>query len=141
MSVETDITLDNVRLFCEIEESEKEYTDTLVSPAIDAKNWPKTMESLEEYLRGNIGVKWVPLSYVVRSEEALAPSLDEPETSFLSAEDETVAHAPILEGGPRTLTFNIDTMKVWGVIYAIMRDIYSWNYFKSSQRTRYGRKS
>ena len=45
------------------------------------------MESLEEYLRGHIEVKGVPLSSVVRSEEAVASSLDEPETSFLSDED------------------------------------------------------
>ena len=45
------------------------------------------MESLEEYLGGHIGFKGVPLSYVVRSEEAVAPSLDENETIFLSAED------------------------------------------------------
>ena len=56
------------------------------SPVIDAKNWSKTMEVLEEYLRGNIGVKGVLISYVVRSKEAVASSLDEPETSFSSAE-------------------------------------------------------
>ena len=61
--------------------------DTLVSPVIDANNWSKTMESLEEYLRGYIGVKGVPLSYVVRSKEAVAPIPDEPAMSFSSAED------------------------------------------------------
>ena len=59
----------------------------MVSPVIDAKNWPKTMKSLEEYLRGHIGVKGLPLSYVVISEEEVAPSLDEADKSFLSAED------------------------------------------------------
>ena len=59
----------------------------MVSPVIDAKNWPKTMNSLEEYLRGHIGVKGLPLSYVVISEEEVAPSLDEADKSFLSAED------------------------------------------------------
>ena len=54
------------------------------------------MEILEEYLRGNIGVKGVPLSYVVKSKEVVDPSLDEPETRFLSAEDEMVVRAPIL---------------------------------------------
>ena len=81
------------------------------------------MESLEEYLRGNIGVKGVPLSYVVSSEEAVAPSLDEPVTSFLSAEDEMVARAQILEGGLRNVTFKIDMMKVWGPISVITRDL------------------
>ena len=92
------------------------------------------MESLEEYLRGHIGVKGVPLSYVMRSEEAVAPSLDEPETSFSSTEDEMVAHAPILEGGLRTLTFKTDMMKFWGLISVITRDLDCWTYVKSAQR-------
>ena len=114
MAVATNITLDNMRLLSELKESEKEHKDPVISPAIDAKNWPKTMESLEEHLRGHIGVKGVPLSYVVRFKEAVAPSLDEPETSFSSAEDEIIACAPILEGGLRTVTFKTDMIKFWG---------------------------
>ena len=60
--------------------------DTLISLVIDAKNWPKAMDILEEYLRGGIGVKGVPLSFVVRSKKVVDPSLDELETSFSSAE-------------------------------------------------------
>ena len=81
------------------------------------------MDSLEEYLRGDIVVKGIPISYVVRSKEAVDPSLDEPETSFSSAKDEMVVHAPILEVGLSTLTFKIDMMKFWGMISAITRDI------------------
>ena len=99
------------------------------------------MESLDDCLRGNIGIKWVPLNYVMRSEKTVAPSLDESETSFLSAEYEMVAHTPIIEGGLRTVTFKTDTMKVWGMIYVITRDLDCWTYVKSSQRTRDGRKS
>ena len=80
-----------MRLLRDLKESEKEHKDPLVYLVIDAKNWPKTMESLEEYLRGEIGVKMVPLYYVMRSKEALAHSSDEPATRFLSAEDEMVA--------------------------------------------------
>ena len=113
----------------------------MVSPVIDAKNWERTMEILEEYLRGHIGVKGVQLSYVVKSKEAVAPELDEPDTSFSSAEYEMVACAPILEDGLRTVTFKTDMMKVWGMIYVIKRDLDYWNYFKSSQMTRDGRKA
>ena len=121
--VSTNIKLDNVRLLRELKESKKEHTDPLVSPVIDTNNWPKTMESLEDYLRGDIGVKGVPLYYVVISKEAVAPSLDEPETSFLSSEDEMVARAPMIECGVRTVTFKTDTMKVRGLIYGITRDL------------------
>ena len=79
------------------------------------------MESFEDFLRGHILVKGVPRSYVVISEEAVAPSLDEPKTSFLSDEDEMVVCAPILEGGLITVTFKTDMMKVWGLISVITR--------------------
>ena len=52
VAVATDITLDNVRLLRELKEREKEQGDTVVSPVIESKNWPKTMESLEDYLMG-----------------------------------------------------------------------------------------
>ena len=123
MAVETDITLDNVGLLRELNESKKEHKDTVVSPVIDTKNFPKTMESLEEYLRGHIGVKEVPLSYVVISKEVVAPSLDEAETSFSADKDKMVAHAPILEGGLFTVTLNTDMMKFWGLISVITRDL------------------
>ena len=76
MAVATDITLDDVRLLRELKESEKEHKDPVVSLVIDSKNWPKTIDILEDYLRGDIGFKGVPLYYVVRPEEAVAPSLD-----------------------------------------------------------------
>ena len=123
MAVETKKTFDNVRFLSELKDREKEHKDPVVSLVIDANNWPKTMESLEEYLRGHIGVKGVPLSYVVRAKEAVAPSLDEPETRFLSSKDNMVACAQILEGGLRTVTFKKDMVKVWGMIDVIMRDL------------------
>ena len=99
------------------------------------------MEGLEEYLRGHIGVKGVPLSYVVRANEAVTPSLDEPAASFSSAEDEMIACAPILEGGLRTATLKTDMMKVWGLISAITRDLDFWTYVKAAQKTRDRRKA
>ena len=76
---------------------------------------------------------------MVRSEEAVAPKLDEHERSFLSAEDEIIVRLPIIESGLRTVTFKTDTMKVWRLIYVITRDLGCWTDVKSAQRTRYGR--
>ena len=69
----------------------------------------------------------------MRSEEVVAPSLDEPETSFSSSEDERFACAPIIEGGLRTITFKTDTMEFFELIYVITRDLDCWTYV---QRTR-----
>ena len=75
------------------------------------------------------------------SKEAVAPSLDEPETSFLSAKDEMVLRTPILEGGLRTITFKTDMMKFWGMISEITRDMDCCTYVNSARRARYGRKA
>ena len=88
------------------------------------------MECLEEYLRRHIGVKGVPLSYVVIYKEAVAPSLDVPATIFLSVKYEMVARSPIIEGGLRTVTFKKYMMKVWGIITVIMRDLECCTYGK-----------
>ena len=141
VAVATNMTLDNIRLLRELKESEKEHKDPVVSPVIDANNWTKTIESLEEYLSGNIGVKGVPVSYVMRSEGAAAPSMDEPEMSFSSSEDEMVACALTIESGLRTITFKKDIMKVCRLISVITRDLDCWTYVKSSQGTIYGRKA
>ena len=55
-------------LLRELKERKKEHKDNVVSLVIDTKNWPKTMESFEDFIRGNIGVKGISLSYVVRPE-------------------------------------------------------------------------
>ena len=78
---------------------------------------------------------------MVISKEAVVPSSDEPAKIFYSSKYEMVAHAPILEGGLRIVTFKIDMMKVWGMIFAIMRDLDFWTYVKSDQNTRNGIKS
>ena len=67
--------------------------------------------------------------------------MDESQTSFLSYEDKMVARAPILEGGMRKVTFKKDMMKVWVLIYMIMRYLDCWTYVKSVQRKRYGKKA
>ena len=55
--VATDMTLDSVRILRDPKDNEKEHKDTVVSPMIDANNWPKTMEILEEYLMGILELK------------------------------------------------------------------------------------
>ena len=130
MVVATNITLGNVHRLRGLKKSEKEHTDTLVSLVIDAKNWPKTMESVKEYLRGDIAVKWVQLSYVLRSEKTVSPSSDEPEMSFSSNEDDMSAQALVFEGDLKTVIFKIDMMKFWGLISVITRDLDCWTYVK-----------
>ncbi|KAI2496192.1 hypothetical protein MHU86_18331 [Fragilaria crotonensis] len=53
-----DITLESIRSVRELREFESTYkTPTDNVPAINAKDWPKTMESIEEYLRSYLGTE------------------------------------------------------------------------------------
>ena len=48
MVVPTDIMLDNVRLLRELKKRENKHKDPFVSMVIDANNFPKSMDILEE---------------------------------------------------------------------------------------------
>ena len=61
-----EITLTNVRKLIKQRDTKRNHTDPDTPPMIDSKDWPKTMEAVEEYLRQFRGVNDVPLSYVVR---------------------------------------------------------------------------
>jgi hypothetical protein len=77
-----DITLTNVRKLIKQRDTEKNHTDPDTTPAIDSKDWPKTMEAVEEYLRQFRGVNDVPLSYVVRTSLAPKPAATDPATNY-----------------------------------------------------------
>jgi hypothetical protein len=60
-----EITSTNVCKLIKQHDTEKNHTNPDTLPAIDSKDWPKTMEAVEEYLRQFCEVNDVPLSYVV----------------------------------------------------------------------------
>ena len=70
----TGITLESVRALRQLKENEKAHEEPGEAPKIDATNWPKTLEALEEYLRGHLGVTKVLLSYVVRATVEVPPA-------------------------------------------------------------------
>ena len=57
VAVATDITLDNMRILCELKEREKERKDHMVSPVIDAKNWPNPWRVWRSTLGGILELK------------------------------------------------------------------------------------
>lgn len=57
---EADLTLANIRLTTELRTPEESYMHSNNYPTIDAKNWPKRMEHIEEFLRGRLGEQKFP---------------------------------------------------------------------------------
>lgn len=64
-----DITLEVIRSVRELREFESTYKKPDDLPTINAKDWPKTMEAIDEHLRSVLGERKIPLAYVVRKDE------------------------------------------------------------------------
>ena len=134
-----DVTLQNVRGYQNHKKWEEDHDD-VEAPEINAKDWPRTMDALEEYLRGCLGVTKIPLAYVVREEEAV-PAAD-PAGGYTSLQDELIARAPFREtAAPNdyTATYLADRSRVWELISDITREHDCWTYVRPAQRTRDGR--
>jgi ribosomal protein S13 len=98
-----DITLDTIRAFRELRDFESTYKAPDDPPAINAKDWPKTMESVHEYLRSFLGDQKIPLAYVVRKDEDV-PTND-PITGYPTVQDAMIArakHYTVAANGTRT---------------------------------------
>jgi hypothetical protein len=135
------VTLVKVRTMSQLKKYEKDHSDPTVEPTIDAKDWSRNLESLEEYLRGFLGVTKVPLSYVVRKEVEVTPQADDPPTNYETVADEMIARAPI-EGttvGTFDPAFQEDKRRVWELEAALLRNKECWTHMKPFQRTRDGR--
>ena len=74
--------------YCEWEENH----NNVEAPEINAKDWPRTIEAIEEYLRGCLGVQKTPLAYVIRDDIAIPA---DPAGGYPSRQDELIARAPI----------------------------------------------
>jgi hypothetical protein len=139
-----DVTLENIRSIRELRDYEGTWKASNDTPVINAKDWPKTMEAIHEYLRSYLGDKMIPLAYVVRKDEAV-PTV-EPEGGYATVQDEMIARAPhfrISATGVRNpdQTFLVNRQKVWEIIAHITRENSCWTYVKDAQRTRDGRKA
>jgi hypothetical protein len=112
-------------------------------PAINAEDWPKTMETpIEEYLRSYLGERKIPLAYVVQKNDGI-PEGDNSTTSYPTIQDEMITkalHYSIAADGttiPDPI-YLINREKVWDIISKITRELSSWTYVKPAQRSRDG---
>ncbi len=135
-----DITLESIRIVRELREFESTYRKPDDLPSINAKDWPKTMEAIDEYLRSVLGERQIPLAYVVRKDESV-PEIDE---IYPTIQDEMIARAPHFSTNALGVRvpdpiFLANREKVWDTISRITREHSSWTYVKPAQRTRDGR--
>ena len=118
----------------------EETHEDVEAPEINPRDWPRTIEAIEEWLRGHLGVTKIPLAYVVREEIEVLPEADDPEANYTSKQDHLIARAPIqTAAGAKTATYLSDNSRVWELISDLTRDKDCWSYVRPAQRNRDGR--
>ena len=68
--------------------------DTPSAPTIDPKNWPKTIDALQDYFSCILGETKAPLAYVIRDVAAVPAEADDPAANYNTPENEMIARMP-----------------------------------------------
>jgi hypothetical protein len=85
------VTLDTIRTVRELRDFKSSYKAPDDPPSINSKDWPKTMESIHEYLRSYLGDRKIPLAYVVRNDEDVLA--DDPAAGYSTVQEAMIARA------------------------------------------------
>jgi hypothetical protein len=119
---------------------EHTHKDPIIAPTIDFKNWPKTMDVLDQWVKGHRGVDGSSLGYVYRKTANLFPpaAADDPpmgavDSTYMSHDDEVVARHRIIDQvsatmtlvqhekkGPFTEEYLSDRKKVWDLLSSLL---------------------
>ena len=140
-----DVTRAAIDPFTRQQKTEDAYETPTEPPKIDDKNWVKTMEAMEEWLRLIPGERRLPLAYVIRKDIAL-PDGDDPAEYYPSITDEMVRHAPIGTVNPDGTvtyhpTFRVNNCLCFDKLAAWAREYPCWTYIKPFAKARDGRKA
>jgi hypothetical protein len=134
------ITVALVRRYRDLKLAEEEHKDPTVKPTINANNWPKTFEEIEEYLRNHLGHTKAPLAYVVRKDEAVPPAAADPAANYPVVQDEMIRRSPHVDAlDEPTEAYKQDNRRVWTLLAELTSDHKCWTYMKPYSRTRDGR--
>ena len=84
-------------------------------PKIDNKDWPKTIETIEDLFHSYHGETVIPLGYVIRMDASI-PTLD-PQLCFTNLHEDIIVRAPHVDAGDnRLVNFQEDNVLDWKLI-------------------------
>ena len=119
---------------------------SITTPTVHTKDWLKTLEGVEEYLRTSCGVNGTPLSYFVRKQLVPTAEAENPLNGCDTIDEEIIARAAIMvagtagntasleENGPFITSYLTDWATVWGKSTATFSDSTTWKYCKVGKR-------
>ena len=83
MVTEDMTTLNSIHKLHDLRKAEMKHKDLEpLAKLVDAKNWPKTMESIDEYLFGCLRVLKTLLSYIIRKDNMVKEVAKDPAMNY-----------------------------------------------------------
>jgi hypothetical protein len=79
---------------CRDQQIHKVSFKTVEEPMINDKDWPRTLETIKEYLTSQYGGTWATLDYVVMPDIAVKPEAEYPVDGYDTVDQEMTARAP-----------------------------------------------
>jgi hypothetical protein len=127
---------------------EKEHDDAKPPELKFGKNWTRTIDIIESYLRECLDTTKIPLSYIIREDHIPPAAAVDLADSYSDITDEMAARASpphYVDPTAVPLQFNqhyrANNVTVYNKIVELTRDHECWTYVKDAQRTRDGRKA
>jgi hypothetical protein len=88
------INLVLVRSYSDQQRHEVSFKKTVEEPVINGKDWPRTLETIKEYLASQYGGTGAPLDYVVIPEITVKPEAEDPMDGYGMVDQEMTARVP-----------------------------------------------
>jgi hypothetical protein len=88
------INLVLVHIYYDQQIHEVSFKNSVEEPVINDKDWPRTLETIKEYLASQYGGTGDTLDYVVRLDIAVKPEADKPVDGYDTVDQEMTAIAP-----------------------------------------------
>jgi hypothetical protein len=124
------ITIDAICSLRELSESEDKHKDPDLKPKIDDRDWPKTMEAIDDYLGRVLGKENLPSAYVICREARVPATADNPATNYATPNSEVIRRAPHCENNAPSLTYIANNALVANELTKIFTDTSAWTYAK-----------
>ena len=114
---------------------EQDHED-LEPPELNSKDWPRTIESIDEWLKGCLGVSKIPLAYLICEEEEVPDQAHDPPSNYTTIQEELTVQASIrTANGTYTPTFLTDRATIWDKLSGLTREHECWTYVCPAQCT------
>ena len=144
------VTSDTIQKYIGLSRYEHDHED-VSPPELTFKNWTRTIDVIEDYLRNCLGTTKIPLAYLIREAvdppaHANDPTVGTADSKYSNFTEELIARAPHFSpedpqnpGQFHNQTYKDDNVLLFNKLASLLRDKECWTYCQQATRTRDGR--